>query len=396
MLLSRTSHYDVLIVGGGIVGLATAYKLVQRGLKVRVMEKEPAVARHQSGRNSGVLHSGIYYRPGSMKARTCVAGRRQMEQFCEEKHIPWKRSGKVIVATHEGEIQRLHDLYERGVANGVDCALITTDELRDLEPHCAGISAVFVRDTGVVNYRAVCERLADNNVTTGARVTRIEQDSRSVKVTTAVGVFEGDQLINCAGLYADRIARLAGCEPGVQVVPFRGEYFDVTAEAAELCRTSVYPVVDPELPFLGVHFTRSIDDQVHCGPNAVLAFSREGYRLKDVNLIDLAEIVGYRGMRAVGRRMWRTGVGEFVRSFSKAAFVRAAQRLIPAIRAEHLVPAAAGVRAQAVKPDGTLLDDFLVKIEGRAIHVLNAPSPAATASLAIGDYIVDQFMKGTK
>ncbi len=377
---------DVIVVGAGIVGLATAYKLTERGLTVRVLEKEPGVARHQSGRNSGVLHSGIYYKPGSLKARTCVDGRRQMERFCDEHAIPWRRSGKLIVATEEHELPRLHTLQSRGIA----CDWLDADQIREIEPHCAGIAALHVREAGVVDFRLVCERLAQH-VTTNAKVTRIEQTATAVKVTAGGQTFEAAHLINCAGLYSDRIARLAGLDPGLKIVPFRGEYFNVTADA--LCRTLIYPVPDPELPFLGVHFTRSIDDHVHCGPNAVLAFAREGYRRRDVDLRDLAEVLAYRGMRAVGRRMWRTGLGELVRSFSKGAFVRAAQRLIPAIRPEHLVPAPSGVRAQAVAEDGSLVDDFVVKVHGRAVHVLNAPSPAATASLAIADLIVDTFMR---
>ncbi len=384
---------DVLVIGGGIVGLATAYKLSRRDARVLVLEKESAVAEHQSGRNSGVLHSGIYYRPGSLKAKTCVAGRRQMQQFCDDHGIPWKRTGKVIVATDASELPRLDDLLGRGHRNDVDCERINADDLRRLEPHCAGIAAIHVKDAGVVDYRRVCARLADllGDVRTNAQVIKIEQGTDSVRVITRTGSFEAARVINCGGLYSDRIARMAGSDPRLRIVPFRGEYYHLTERAASLCRSLIYPVPDPNLPFLGVHFTRSIDDDVHCGPNAVLAFSREGYRRRDINLGDLVEIASYRGARTVGRRMWRTAASELLRSLSKRAFLKAAQRLIPEVRSEDLMPARSGVRAQAVAEDGSLIDDFVLAADRRVLNVLNAPSPAATAALAIADLIVDEF-----
>jgi L-2-hydroxyglutarate oxidase len=394
-LLQRVN--DVLVIGGGIVGLATAYKLSQRGGGVLVLEKEGEVAKHQSGRNSGVLHSGIYYRPGSLKARTCVAGRQQMQQFCDDHGIPWKRTGKVIVATDASELPRLNDLLERGRRNGVECERIGPDDLRRLEPHCAGIAAIHVKDAAVVDFHRVCARLTDlvGNVQTNSRVVKIKQRTDNVRLMTNAGSFEAAYVINCGGLYSDRIARLAGSDPRLRIVPFRGEYYHLTERAASLCRTLIYPVPDPALPFLGVHFTRSVDDHVHCGPNAVLAFSREGYRRRDVNLRDLVEIVSYRGARAAGRRMWRTATSELFRSLSKRAFVEAAQRLIPEVRSEDFVPAKSGVRAQAVGEDGTLIDDFVISADRRVLNVLNAPSPAATAALAIADLIVDEFVAMT-
>jgi len=390
--INKTEVTDALVIGGGIVGLATAYKLALRGARVVVLEKERGVARHQSGRNSGVLHSGIYYKPGSLKAELCVAGRRQMEAFCDEHGIPWKRSGKVIVATEERELARLDDLLDRGRRNGVDCARIDAAALRALEPHCAGIAAIHVNDAGVVDFARVCAVLADRlDVRTNAEVTAIEQRADSVRVITRSESFEAKRIINCGGLYSDRIARMAGSVPPLRIVPFRGEYYDLSPRAASLCRALIYPVPDPALPFLGVHFTRSVDDAVHCGPNAVPAFSREGYRRRDIRLGDMIEMASYRGARKAGRRMWRTAVAEMVRSLSKRAFIRAARRLIPEIEARDLIPARSGVRAQAIGEDGALIDDFVITSDRRVLHVLNAPSPAATASLAIADTILEQF-----
>ncbi len=386
--MSSANLRDVIVIGGGIVGLATAYKLTLRSKRVVVLEKEPAVCSHQSGRNSGVLHSGIYYKPGSLKAATCVRGRKQMEEFCEREGVPFRRCGKVIVATNAAEETRLQALAERGIANGIDCRLIDRDELRNLEPHANGVAAIHVRDTGVVDYKAVCERLASHvEVVTNARVEAI----RETEVATADRTFVAKCIINCAGLYSDRVARLSGSDPGVRIVPFRGEYYEV--RSADLCRTLIYPVPDPALPFLGVHFTRGVDDHVHCGPNAVLAFAREGYRRRDVNLRDVRETLMFAGFRRFLRKYWRTGIGEMRRSMSKGAFVRAAQRLIPEVRERDFVEAPAGVRAQAITADGSMVDDFLVMQSGRTLNVLNAPSPAATASLAIADLIIEKALK---
>lgn len=390
---------DALVIGGGIVGLATAYVFQQQhpGKQVIVLEKEDELALHQTGNNSGVLHSGVYYKPGSLKARNCRAGKAAMEQFCREQEIPFEICGKVIVAVGEEEIPRLEAIAERGRENGVQCELIDVDRLQELEPHAAGVRALHVPETGIVNFRRVCEKLAacvrerDGQVLTRHQVTRIEVRPEGVVATAGEGEFRGAVLVNCSGLYCDRIARLAGLKPDAKIVPFRGEYYDLKPEAHHFCRNLIYPVPDPAFPFLGVHFTRMIEGGVECGPNAVLAFAREGYRKRDINLRDLAESLSYGGFLRLASKYWRMGMGEMWRSFSKAAFVKALQRLLPEIRSEHLTPARAGVRAQAVAPDGSLVDDFLIQEADRIVHVGNAPSPGATSALNIGRTIVDKL-----
>jgi L-2-hydroxyglutarate oxidase len=390
---------DVIVVGGGIVGLATAYALQQRqpGKRVMVLEKESAVAQHQTGHNSGVLHAGIYYKPGSLKAVNCRTGKKAMEAFCQEYEIPHRLCGKVVVATRAEELGRLEDLYSRGRANGVDCELIEPDRLHELEPHVSGIRAIHVRETGIVDYRQVCEKLSwliqrsDNVVRTGTRVLRLVESEDQVMAHTAEGDFQARFVVNCGGLYSDHLARASGLDPGVKIVPFRGEYFQVKPEVESLCRNLIYPVPDPRFPFLGVHFTRMIGGHVECGPNAVLAFAREGYRKNDINLAELWETLTYPGFVRLAGHYWRIGAGEMWRSLSKRAFVRALQRLVPAIQPDMVVSAPAGVRAQAVAPDGTQLDDFAFRETRRLMHVLNAPSPAATASLSIGQSIADRL-----
>ena len=391
---SRRSS-DFLIIGGGIVGLATAYQLSRRfpGCALAVLEKEPRLAEHQTGHNSGVLHSGIYYKPGSLKAINCREGKLAMERFCAEHSIDYEICGKVIVATAETELDSLERIYQRGLANGVRCRLIDRIELRELEPHVAGVRAIHVAEAGIVNYRQVCERLGDEVRSRGGeihcetRVERIEHRESESIVETTRGAFPARLVVNCGGLHCDRLARLGGMQPGSQIIPFRGEYFEVKPEKHFLCRNLIYPVPDPQFPFLGVHFTRMVGGGLECGPNAVLAFAREGYRKLHVNLGDMWECVSYRGFRRLIRRHWRMGMGELWRSFSKAAFVRALQRLIPEIRGEDLAPAPAGIRAQAVLPDGGLVDDFQIVESSRMVNIINAPSPAATASLNIGDLI---------
>ena len=388
---------DVIIVGAGIVGLATAYHLTRRfpTKRVVVLEKEAELAHHQTGHNSGVLHSGIYYRPGSLRALYCRTGKQAMEAFCRAEGLDFEICGKVIVAVDTSELGALERIYERGQANGVRCELMERARLIEIEPHAAGIRAIHVPETGIVNYRQVCERLADRirergaEIVTQARVVRIERRASSVVAETTAGGFEARYLINCAGLHSDRVTALGGQRPGVKIVPFRGEYYELKPQAHHLCRGLIYPVPDPSFPFLGVHFTRVIGGGVECGPNAVLAFAREGYRRTDVNLPDLVETLSYRGFLKLGAKYWRTGLGEMWRSLSKAAFVKALQRLLPEIRGEDLEPAPAGVRAQAVAPDGTMVDDFVIQQGDRVINVANAPSPAATASLHIGQLIVD-------
>ncbi len=389
----------IVVIGGGIVGLATAWHLRSRTSdRVTVLEKEPRLAEHQTGRNSGVLHSGIYYKPGSLKALNCREGKVAMETFCEAEGIPFERCGKVIVAVEESEIPSLERIHERGRANGVQCARIGPDRLREIEPHVRGIAAIHVPESGIVDYRAVCERLAarireaGHEVRTGTKVLGIRQRGGLRVVETTQGEFEADLLINCGGLHCDRLARLDGHRPPAKIVPFRGEYYELKASAEHLCRTLIYPVPDPSFPFLGVHFTKMISGGVECGPNAVLAFAREGYRFGTVNLRDLLETLGYSGFRSLAAKHWKTGLGEMWRSLSKAAFVRSLQRLVPEITADDIVSAPAGVRAQAVRPDGAMVDDFEIVNADGAIHVLNAPSPAATASLNIGRLVAERSL----
>ncbi len=392
-------NVDYAIVGGGIVGLATAWTLQQRYPDARLclLEKEPAVGQHQSGRNSGVLHSGIYYKPGSLKATTCRAGKKLMEQFCEAEEIPYELCGKIIVALDEVEAQRLDGIYERGQANGVNCRKIDAQEIRELEPHSAGIAAVHVPESGIVDYPAVCRRLADKLRAAGQHVLlmnevrSIETSTKDVRVTTEQYAINASQVITCGGLYSDRLVRLSGMQPPCKIVPFRGEYYELRSDRSHLCRNLIYPVPDPNFPFLGVHFTRMVDGTVECGPNAVLALAREGYTWGTVRVGDLAESLTYGGFIKLASKFWRTGLGEIHRSLSKAAFVKALSRLVPDLAMDDLKPGRAGVRAQALTSDGALVDDFLWVRGERILHVCNAPSPAATASLEIGRCIVDRL-----
>lgn len=393
------SHDRVVIVGGGIVGLATAYQWLRRhpGGPVTVLEKESGLARHQTGHNSGVLHSGIYYKPGSLKAINCRLGKKAMEEFCEAEGIPFEICGKVVVAIEERNLPSLQRIHDRALANGVKCAMISKERLAELEPYAAGIQALHVPEAGIVDYKRVCRRLAEKIVSlggvlhTGTKVEQITRHAGEIVVHSTSGDIVADYLVNCAGLHSDRVAKLTGAEPGAQIVPFRGEYYELKPSAWYLCRNLIYPTPDPQFPFLGVHFTRMINGTVECGPNAVLAFAREGYRLRDVNLRDLYESLSYRGFQKMAGRHWRMGMGELWRSISKGAFVRALQRLVPAIQAADLVPAPAGIRAQAVAPDGNMVDDFLFVEGDRVVNVCNAPSPAATSSLQIGNTIADRL-----
>ncbi len=397
-------HAQTIIVGGGIVGLATAYQLLQAepGHRLIVLEKEPQVAQHQTGHNSGVLHTGIYYRPGTLRAKNCLAGKLAMQQFCAEHGIDHEICGKVIIATTPAELPLLQNILQRGQANGVRCALIDQQRLRDIEPHTAGLSAIHVPDAGIVNYRQVAAKLAELIVARGgtivcnARVEQIRSDHSPLVLETTAGEFTAEWLVTCAGLQSDRVARLSrqslsGQKLTAQIIPFRGEYFELRPSARHLCRNLIYPVPDPSFPFLGVHFTRMISGHVECGPNAVLAFAREGYRKRDIVPRDLWESLTYPGFLRLAAKYWRTGLGEMWRSFSKRAFVRALQRLVPAIQTEDLIAAPAGVRAQALLPDGKLVDDFLIEQHCRVLNVCNAPSPAATASLNIGKLIVERL-----
>jgi L-2-hydroxyglutarate oxidase len=396
------SRYGVIIVGGGIVGLSVALEITQRFPRLRtlLLEKEDRVARHQSSHNSGVIHSGIYYKPGSLKAKLCVAGAAAMVEFCRAHGIPHSICGKVIVATRPEELQSLEELRRRGEANGVAGArLIGSAELRELEPSASGLNALVVPSTGVTDYAAVCDKYAElivergGSILTSAEVLSLKRGASEIVAETKRGAFSTTYFINCAGLFSDRISRMAGDEPEVTIAPFRGEYYDLTPERSSLVRALIYPVPDPRFPFLGVHFTRRISGRVDAGPNAVLAFRREGYRRTDFKLKDLASSLAFPGFWRMGARYWRSGFDEVHRSFSKAAFVRALQRMVPAVRDEDLVPGGSGVRAQALKRDGTLVDDFQFVQSGNVLHVLNVPSPAATASLMIGRSIVEMAHK---
>jgi L-2-hydroxyglutarate oxidase len=391
-----TPAADVVVIGAGIVGLATAYELMRKhpGASLVVLDKEAGPAAHQTGHNSGVLHSGIYYKPGSYKARNCREGKALMEAFCREEDIPYEICGKVIVAIDEPELPLLDNIFRRGQENGVDCRMIGREELLEVEPHAAGIRAIRVPEAGIVDYKAVCRRLAQrveeagHRIVYGAKVHGVDERDGEVVVESTAGAFRGKAVVNCAGLHNDRVTAMSGAKPPARIVPFRGEYYELTEEAKHLCKHLIYPVPDPNFPFLGVHFTRMIDGKVECGPNAVLALAREGYTWADINLKDLAGTLGWGGFWKMISKHWKTGFGEMHRSLSKKAFTKALSRLMPEIREDHLVKAPAGVRAQALMPDGLAIDDFLFQDHGRVLNVCNAPSPAATSSLSIGRAIV--------
>jgi L-2-hydroxyglutarate oxidase LhgO len=387
---------DIVVLGGGIVGLATSLAmLAQRpGASLVVLEKESALAAHQTGHNSGVIHAGLYYKPGSLKATTCARGRALLERFCEEHGVAFERCGKVVVATREEEVPRLDELERRGRANGLaGVRRIGPEELREHEPHAAGVAALFVPETGIVDYAEVARAYAaelgrrGGEVRTGARATGIWRRGERVVVATTAGDVEARVLVACAGLESDRVARMAGLVIDVAVVPFRGEYWMLSPERAHLVKSLVYPVPDPSFPFLGVHFTRRIHGGVEAGPNAVLALAREGYHRASFDVRDAWAVARWPGFWRMARTHWRAGMAEQARSLSRAAFARACAALVPAITADDLTPGGAGVRAQAVKRDGALVDDFAIAEDVRMVHVLNAPSPAATASLAIGEEI---------
>ena len=391
---------DVCIIGGGIVGLATAYRLSTRfpNRKIVILEKETVLAKHQTGHNSGVLHSGIYYKPGSLKAINCRKGKLAMEDFCRDQEIDHELCGKIIVALNEEEIPRMEKIYQRGQENGVKCEIIDRKRLLEIEPHAAGIRAIHVPECGIVNYKQVCERMGElisetdgNELLLGQEVREIKEIGDGLLIKTDQAEIESEFLINCGGLHSDRVTRLGGHEPPAKIIPFKGEYYELREDAKHLCKHLIYPVPDPEFPFLGVHFTRMIDGSVECGPNAVLAFGREAYGKFDLNLKDLLESLSYSGFRKMALKHWKMGLGEMWRSYNKGAFVRALQRLIPEIEGKHLESAPAGIRAQAVSPKGNMVDDFLIQESERVVNVCNAPSPAATASLNIGETIVDKL-----
>jgi (S)-2-hydroxyglutarate dehydrogenase len=388
--------YDYIIIGGGIVGLATGYALTnqQPNSKILILEKEPSLAAHQTGRNSGVIHSGIYYKPDSLKARFAKEGGKKLIKYCEENSIQYDICGKLIVATEEYELIELNKLYDRGIQNGLKIQLIDKDELKELEPHANGISAIKVPMAGIVNYKQISESLADKITARGGeikvstKVVDIKEKNEEIEVETDKGSFKAKYLINCAGLFSDRITKMAGMDPKMKIVPFRGEYFKLKESKSYLVKNLIYPVPDPQFPFLGVHLTRMINGEIHVGPNAVLAFKREGYKKTDLDINDLLETLSYPAFWKIARKHLRYGLSEMHRSISKNKFLESLQRLVPEVNLEDLVKTEAGVRAQALTYDGKLVDDFIILKSKRSIHVCNAPSPAATASLAIGEEIV--------
>jgi (S)-2-hydroxyglutarate dehydrogenase len=389
---------DIAIIGGGIVGLATAHHLAKKhpNKKIVVLEKESEVAHHQTGNNSGVIHSGLYYKPGSLKAKNCIEGYHMMLQFCDEHSIAYELCGKVVVATDKSELGRLRDLFDRGRENGLEgLEMLDQQRLKEIEPHLAGIQGIRVPQTGIINYKKVCQKLVESIENSGGElwldtmVTAIAETSENVILSTTKGEVAAQLIINCAGLYSDDIALKHLGKLDTRIIPFRGEYYELTAEAEHLVKHLIYPVPDPAFPFLGVHFTRMVDGGIEAGPNAVFAFRKEGYHRTDFNAREFFGSLLWPGFQKVMLKYWKTGLGEMYRSFSKKAFTKALQRLIPEVREEHLVPASAGVRAQACDRTGGLLDDFKIVQEKRAIHVINAPSPAATSSLSIGKTIAE-------
>lgn len=390
--------YDAIVLGGGIVGLATAYQLLKKRpeLQLLLVEKEPALATHQTGNNSGVIHSGLYYKPGSLKAHNCIKGYQMLLQFCEQEGIAYELCGKVVVATEDFQKPLLENLYQRGLQNGLDkISRLSIEGLKEIEPHANGLAALKVPYTGIVDYRGVAlkygEKIeaAGGEIRLNTRVRSVKEKASSSIVETTAGSFETRLVINCAGLYSDQLARQTSEEVNLKIIPFRGEYFKLVPEKEHLVKHLIYPVPDPHFPFLGVHFTRMIKGGVEAGPNAVLAFRREGYKKSQIHLGELLESLCWPGFQKVARKYWKTGLGEMYRSFSKAAFTRALQKLIPEIQAGDLTEGGAGVRAQACDRTGGLLDDFAIIEAKHAINVCNAPSPAATSSLAIGDTVSD-------
>lgn len=390
--------YDIIIIGAGIVGLATALKIKEKSpqKKLLIIDKESDVAAHQTGHNSGVIHSGLYYKPGSLKATNCITGYNMLVDFCEQNDVPYELCGKVVVATNKEEIPILNGLFTRGIANGLEgLKMLDQDEIKEREPHVNGLEGFFVPQTGIVDYSVVAEKMkkllleADVEFVFNGKVNKIDTTSISVKIEAAGEQYEASQLINCAGLHSDKIAELSGDNPEIKIIPFRGEYYQLKPEKEYLVKNLIYPVPDPNFPFLGVHFTRMKKGGVEAGPNAVLAYSREGYKKTDISISEFFETLTWPGFLKVAKENWKTGFGEFYRSYSKAAFTKALQRLLPEIQESDLVKGGAGVRAQACDREGGLIDDFLIHQTHRVINVLNAPSPAATSALSIGESVAN-------
>ena len=394
--MRSSKKYDFIVIGGGIVGLSTALKLQEANKKILILEKESSVGLHQSGRNSGVLHSGIYYKPNSFKSNLCIRGRELMLKFLESNNIPYRLEGKIVV---DENMQKIESLFERSkllAMSGVQ--ILEKDELIDKEPNSKILQGLFVPQAGVVDYKIVTETMANifrnkgGDVEYFQEIVNITENNDAKLVSSKKETFTGDFLINCAGLFSDKVAKLDGLNPKVKIIPFRGEYYEIVNEKSHLLNNMIYPIADPDLPFLGIHLTKTVDGRIEAGPNAVLAFSREGYSWTKFNLFETLETITYKGMIKLGRKYFKTGIDEMYRSLNKAAFVQEVKKLLPGIQSEDLVQRPAGVRAQAVSDDGSLLDDFLFEEGYKSLHVLNAPSPAATASLAIGEYIASKVL----
>ena len=394
--MKSSKNYDFIVIGGGIVGLSTALKLQEANKKILILEKESSVGLHQSGRNSGVLHSGIYYKPNSFKSNLCIRGRELMLKFLESNNIPYRLEGKIVV---DENMQKIESLFERSkllAMSGVQ--VLEKDELIDKEPNSKILQGLFVPQAGVVDYKIVTETMANifrnkgGDVEYFQEIVNITENNDAKLVSSKKETFTGDFLINCAGLFSDKVAKLDGLNPKVKIIPFRGEYYEIVNEKSHLLNNMIYPIADPDLPFLGIHLTKTVDGRIEAGPNAVLAFSREGYSWTKFNLFETLETITYKGMIKLGRKYFKTGIDEMYRSLNKAAFVQEVKKLLPGIESEDLVQRPAGVRAQAVSDDGSLLDDFLFEEGYKSLHVLNAPSPAATASLAIGEYIASKVL----
>jgi len=394
------NRYDYIIIGGGIVGLSTGHKLLEKNpnLKILIIEKENDVSKHQTGNNSGVIHSGIYYKPGSLKALNCKRGYRYLIEFCEKNNIPYEICGKIIVATEEKELPKLQDIYERGIQNGLTgLKILRSEEIKDYEPYCTGIKAINVPQAGIVDFKLVSDKIAVQIQNKGSyihfreKVTEIKEKTDYAEVITNKEVYQAKAVISCAGLESDRIAKMTHRNLNIRIVPFRGEYYKIKEERKHLIKNLIYPVPDPQFPFLGVHFTRRIEGIYEAGPNAVFAFAREGYKKSDINIKDLYESMMWTGFFKIAFKYWKIGLGEFYRSYSKSAFVRALQRLVPEIKKDDLEKGGAGVRAQACDNKGNLADDFLIVKGKRVIHICNAPSPAATSSFSIGETIAGEI-----
>lgn len=393
--------FDVTIIGAGIVGLSTAYQILNKkpGIKILIIEKEKAVAKHQTGNNSGVIHSGIYYKPGSLKARNCIHGYNLLIDFAKKHSIPYELCGKIIVASDESEIQALHNIYDRGQENGLtNLKWLNKEEMKEIEPHLLGVKGIRVPQTGIIDYKAMSQKLEEILKEQGVefafdnKVQNIKTTSEAIQIETDKAEYKSKTLVNCAGLYSDKVARMTDQNINLKIVPFRGEYYELKEEKRYLVKHLIYPVPDPAFPFLGVHFTRMIGGGVEAGPNAVLAYAREGYKKSNVNLAEFLETLAWPGFRKVAGKYWRTGLGEFYRSYSKAAFTKALQKLIPEVQENDLIPGGAGVRAQACDKEGGLLDDFAIYESKGVVNVCNAPSPAATSSLSIGETVANKAL----